>query len=135
MSYSIQKIEGIGPAYGNKLRKAGIRTTRDFLKHCCDAKGRKQAAKDTGLSTRQLLEWANLADLMRVTGIGPQYSELLEAAGVDTVKELCKRNAENVAIKMKQVNLRKRVARTVPSAPMVQQWISKAKKMKPLITH
>ncbi|MDH3670144.1 MAG: DUF4332 domain-containing protein [Gammaproteobacteria bacterium] len=135
MSYSIQKIEGIGPAYGSKLRKAGIRTTRDFLKHCCDAKGRKQAAKGTGFSTKQLLEWANLADLMRITGIGPQYSELLEAAGVDTVKELCKRNAENVAAKMKQVNARKRVTRTVPSASMVQQWIVKAKRMKPLITH
>lgn len=135
MSYSIQEIEGIGPAYGNKLRKAGIRTTREFLKYCCDAKGRKQAAKDTGLGTKLLLEWANLADLMRITGIGPQYSELLEAAGVDTVKELCKRNAENVAEKMKQANARKRIARTVPSASMVQQWIGKAKKIKPLITH
>ena len=128
MSYSIQEIEGIGPAYGSKLRKAGIRTTRDFLKHCCDAKGRKQAAKGTGFSPKQLLEWANLADLMRITGIGPQYSELLEAAGVDTVKELCKRNADNVAAKMKQVNARKRLIRTVPSASMVSIGLARPKR-------
>ncbi len=135
MSYSIQQIEGIGSAYASKLARARIRTTRDFLKLCCNAKGRKQASLDTGVNEKLLLEWANLADLMRIKGIGPQYSELLEAAGVDTVKELSKRSAENLASKLKQVNAAKRLARITPAASMVANWIKTAKRLKPLITH
>ncbi len=135
MSYSIQQIEGIGPAYARKLARANIKTTKDFLKLCCDARGRKQASVDTGVNEKLLLEWANLADLMRIKGIGPQYSELLEAAGVDTVKELSNRNAENLASKLKQVNTAKRLARITPAESMVAEWIKAAKKLKPLITH
>lgn len=135
MAYKIEEIEGIGPAYCEKLSVAGISTTDDLLKHCCDAKGRKQAAEKCGLSTAQLLKWANLADLMRISGVGGEYSELLEAAGVDTVKELRNRNAANLATSMKEVNDSKKLTRTVPSETTVAKWIDQAKEMEPLITH
>ena len=97
MGYKIEEIEGIGPAYAEKLAAASISTTDDLLKLCCDARGRKATAEKTGVSESQLLKWANMADLMRVSGVGRQYAELLEASGVDTIKELRNRNAENLA--------------------------------------
>ena len=100
MSYEIQEIEGIGSAYGQRLQDAGLTTTDALLKACADPKGRKETAAKTGFSESQLLKWANMSDLMRVSGIGQEFSELLEAAGVDTVKELRNRNADNLAAKM-----------------------------------
>jgi predicted flap endonuclease-1-like 5' DNA nuclease len=135
MGYKIEEIEGIGPAYAEKLAAANIKTTGDLLKLCCDAKGRKTTAETTGVSEGQLLKWANMADLMRVSGVGSEYSELLEAAGVDTVKELRNRNAENLAAKMAEVNASKKLTRTVPSEKVVSGWIDQAKSLDPLITH
>lgn len=135
MAYKIDEIEGIGPAYAAKLDEAGIKTTDDFLKLCCDAKGREAAATKTGISEKLLLSWANMADLMRVNGVGRQYAEVLHAAGVDTIKELRTRNAENLAAKMKEVNDEKNLANACPSESVVQGWIDKAKDMDPLITH
>jgi predicted flap endonuclease-1-like 5' DNA nuclease len=135
MSYKIQEIEGIGPAYAEKLAAADIDTTEELLKLCCDAKGRKTTAEKTGVSESQLLKWANMADLMRISGIGSEFSELLEAAGVDTVKELRNRNAGNLAAKMAEVNEQKKLTRTVPSEKAVSGWINQAKSMDPLITH
>jgi len=135
MSYKIVEIEGIGPAYADKLSAAAIKTTNDLLKLCCDAKGRKITSEKTGVSEHQLLKWANMADLMRIKGIGSEFSELLEAAGVDTVKELRNRNAENLAAKMKEVNAVKKLTRTVPSEKTVTTWVSQAKSLDPLITH
>ncbi len=135
MSYKIEEIEGIGPAFANKLSAAAIKTTNDLLKLCCDAKGRKSTSEKTGVSEHQLLKWANMADLMRIKGIGSEFSELLEAAGVDTVKELRNRNAENLAAKMKEVNDVKKLTRTVPSEKTVTTWVSQAKSLDPLITH
>jgi predicted flap endonuclease-1-like 5' DNA nuclease len=135
MSYKIQEIEGIGPAYAEKLAAADIDTTEELLKLCCDAKGRKTTAEKTGVSESQLLKWANMADLMRISGIGSEFSELLEAAGVDTVKELRNRNAGNLAAKMAEVNEQKKLTRTVPSEKTVIDWIDQAKSMDPLITH
>ena len=120
---------------GEKLGLVGIKTTEDFLKLCCDPKGRDKAAEGTGLSKKLILKWANLADLMRINGVGPQYSELLEAAGVDTVKELRHRNAENLATKMAEVNEEKKLTREVPSAKVVINWIEAAKSMDPGITY
>lgn len=85
MSYNIEEIEGIGPAFAEKLKAASIATTEDLLKLCCDPKGRKDTATKSGVSESSLLKWANMADLMRISGIGGEYSELLEAAGVDPV--------------------------------------------------
>ena len=135
MSYKIQEIEGIGPAYADKLAVADIDTTDELLKLCCDAKGRKATAEKTGVSESQLLKWANMADLMRISGIGSEFSELLEAAGVDTVKELRNRNAGNLAVKMAEVNEQKKLTRTVPSEKTVAGWVDQAKSMDPLITH
>lgn len=135
MNYKIQEIEGIGPAYAQKLSEAGIDTTRALLKLCCHKPGRKETAEKTGLSEAQLLKWANLADLMRVPGVGAEYSELLEAAGVDTIKELRTRNAENLASKMAELNSRKKLTRTVPSAKMVAKWVSQASNLDPVISH
>ena len=135
MGYKIEEIEGIGPTYGEKLAAANINTTEDLLKLCCDAKGRKATAGSTGLSEGQLLKWANMADLMRISGVGSEYSELLEAAGVDTVKELRNRNAENLAAKMAEVNATKKLTRTVPSEKVVSGWVDQAKSLDPLITH
>ena len=135
MAYKIEEIEGIGPAFAAKLASAEISTTEHLLKLCCDAKGRKSTAEKCGLTTSQLLKWANMADLMRISGIGSEYSELLEAAGVDTVKELRNRNAANLAAKMAEVNAEKKLTRTVPSEKVVTGWVDQAKGMEPLITH
>ncbi|MGQ5701812.1 DUF4332 domain-containing protein [Sandaracinobacteroides sp. A072] len=135
MAYKVSEIEGIGPKYSEKLDAAGIRTTDDLLKACGSRKGREDTAEKTGFSTAQLLKWANMADLMRVSGIGEEYSELLEAAGVDTVRELATRNAENLAAKMKEVNEEKKLTRALPAASQVQKWIDQAKTMEPAITH
>lgn len=135
MSYRIQDIEGIGPSYAQKLAVAKIKTTNDLLRYCCDAKGRVSVSTRTGVSEQQLLKWANMADLMRISGIGSEFSELLEAAGVDTVKELRNRNAENLAVTMKEVNRARRLTRTTPSAKSVQKWISQAGRLAPVITH
>lgn len=135
MSYRIEEIEGIGPSYAKKLAVAGVKTTRDLLKLCCTRRGRKGVAESTGVPEKLLLKWANLADLMRISGIGCQYSELLEAAGVDTVKELRNRNAANTAAKMAEVNEKKKLTRRTPPASQVATWIDHAKKLDPVITH
>ncbi len=135
MSYKIDEIEGIGPSYAEKLAAADIRTTDDLLKICREAKGRAAVASKTGISEKLVLSWTNMADLMRIKGIGGQYAELLHAAGVDTIKELRTRNAENLASKMDEVNQAKNLANACPSAAVVQSWIDSAKETDPLITH
>ena len=135
MAYKINEIEGIGPSYAQKLDAAKITTTNDLLKHCKDAKGRASVSTASGLSETQLLKWTNLADLMRVSGIGSEYSELLEAAGVDTVKELRNRNPENLAVKMKEVNSVKHLSRVTPGAKTIGKWVSSAAKLPPVITY
>ncbi len=135
MGYSIDTIEGIGPANRDKLRAAGIKTTDALLKLCCDKKGRKAAAEKSGCSEGQLLKWVNMADLMRIKGVGEEYSELLEAAGVDTVKELRNRNAENLTQAMADTNAKKKLVRSVPSLKQVTNWVAQAKTLPPTITH
>ncbi|MCA9754900.1 MAG: DUF4332 domain-containing protein [Candidatus Eisenbacteria bacterium] len=135
MSYKIEEIEGIGPAYGEKLTAAGIKTTDDLLTNCGSESGRKKTATSTGLSEGQLLKWANMADMMRIKGIGPQFAELLEASGVDTVKELRTRNAENLATKMAEVNEVKNLTNAVPAMATITGWIDQAKTMDPKISH
>jgi predicted flap endonuclease-1-like 5' DNA nuclease len=135
MGYKIAEIEGIGPAYAEKLAAANIATTDDLLKLCCTGDGRRAVAMKTGLSESQLLEWANRADLMRVKGIGSEFADLLEAAGVDTVKELAVRNGANLVTKLKEVNAQKKLTRATPSEKVVHKWISQAKQMPPMITH
>ncbi len=135
MAYKIQQIEGIGPASAEKLAAAKITTTDHLLELCCSGKGRQQIAGVTGVPESNLLTWANMADLMRISGVGGEYAELLQASGVDTVKELRTRNAENLAEKAKQVNEVKKLTRTVPSSSVIAGWIEKAKALEPKITH
>ena len=135
MGYRIEDIEGIGPAFGEKLAGAGITNTDHFLTRCADRKGRRSTSAEVEISEKHLLKWANLADLMRISGIGPQFSELLEAAGVDTVKELRNRNAENLAAKMKEVQQEKRLTRAAPGVSTVSRWVAQAKQMDPTISH
>ena len=135
MSYTIEEIEGIGPTYGDKLREADIQTTDDLLRRCGDKKGRQGVSKESSLSEKHLLEWVNLADLMRIKGVGEEYADLLEEAGVDTVKELATRNAENLAEKMEEVNNKKNLVNRVPSASVVEGWVKEAGKLKPMVSH
>lgn len=135
MSYPIEEIEGIGPSFGEKLQGAGIKNTDNLLDKCATPAGRKDVATATGLSEKQILGWTNMADLMRVSGVGKQYAELLEASGVDTIKELRTRNAENLTAKMKEVNDDKNLANATPSQSMVEDWISQAKTTEPKISY
>jgi len=135
MAYKITEIEGIGPAYGAKLGEAGISTTDHLLAKCGSRKGRQETAAATGLTEAQLLKWANMADLMRISGVGEEYSELLEAAGVDTVKELKMRRADNLAAKMEEVNGTKKLVRQAPSESQVAKWVEQAKTLEPMISH
>lgn len=135
MAYKIIEIEGIGEAYGEKLAAAGVKTTDAMLAKGATAKGRKELAAATGISGKLILKWANQADLMRISGVGSEYGELLEAAGVDTVKELRTRNAENLAAKMSEVQKEKKLTRTSPAVSVVAKWIEQAKGMEPKISH
>lgn len=135
MGYKISEIEGIGPVNSEKLGTAGITNTDHMLAKCGSAKGRKTVAEQTGLSAKVLLKWADMADMMRVSGVGRQYGELLKASGVDTVKELRTRKAENLAKKMAEVNAEKKLCKNVPNANVIQKWIDAAKVTEPTITH
>ena len=135
MSYKITEIEGIGEVRANTLATAGITTTDHLLDHCADAKGRSAIAEKTGVNASVLLKWANMADLMRISGVGKEYSELLELSGVDTVKELATRRADNLTAKMAEVNAAKNAVRSVPTEAVVTKWIEQAKSMEPRITH
>lgn len=131
----IAAIEGIGEAYASKLAAAGITTTDGLLNACATSAGRKELAAKTGLDVSRLLGWANRADLFRIKGIGTQYSDLLEAAGVDTVPELAQRNAANLHAKMSEVNSEKKLVRQLPTARLVEDWVAQAKSMPRMIQY
>lgn len=137
MAYGIEEIEGIGPAYGEKLKKAGITTTEKLLERCASKKGRKEVAEETGISESLILTWTNHADLFRIKGVAGQFAELLEAAGVDTVKEFKMRNAENLHAKMTEVNEAggKRITGRVPSVAELQKMIDQAKELPAMMTY
>lgn len=132
---NISKIEGIGSAYADKLNQAGIKTTKGLLKVAASRKGRQELADQTGIPLKLILGWANRADLMRIKGVGEEYSDLLEVAGVDTVKELSNRNPVNLYKAMTELNESKRLVRRVPSLSEVQRWIEFAASLAPVITH
>ncbi len=135
MSHPIDEIEGIGDVFAEKLRGVGIATTDALLGACADAKGRKGMADRTGISEALILRWTNHADLMRIKGVGKQFAELLEAAGVDTVKELKHRNAANLAAKLSEVNAAKKLTGAVPGEAAVSEWIEQAKGLPATISH
>jgi predicted flap endonuclease-1-like 5' DNA nuclease len=131
MSYKIDQIEGIGAAYAAKLAAAGIKTTDDLLAKCAAKKGRVQIAEATGISPKLILKWTNHADLSRVNGIAGQFAELLEAAGVDTIKEFRHRVPANLQPKLVAVNNEKNLCNRVPSVAEIEKMIAQAKQMEP----
>jgi predicted flap endonuclease-1-like 5' DNA nuclease len=131
---TIADVEGIGPAYAKKLQKAGIRSTASLLKKGATPGGRKAIAEKTGLSPALILEWVNHVDLYRIKGVGSEYSDLLEEAGVDTVPELAQRNAANLTKEMVAANKKKKLVRKLPSERQIAGWIKQAKKL-PRIVH
>lgn len=134
-SYSIAELDSLQPGIAIKLRSFGIRTTSKLLEAAKDPKGRKSLAERTGLSPQCLLRVANFADKMRIKGIGEEYAELLEAAGVDTVRELKYRNPANLAKRMADVNKRIKLVRALPSEKVVLRWIEAAKKLSTMISY
>lgn len=129
MTYKIIDVEGIGNVNAKKLVEAGINTVDDLLQKAKTPAGRKALEEATGISVQKILTWANHADLMRINGVGPQFSELLEAAGVDTVKELKHRVAENLQQKLEEINNKKNLVNRVPSVSEVQKMIDQAKEL------
>jgi len=131
----ITEIEGIGPAIAKKLSAVGITKLDDLLEKCGSANGREEIAAKTGLSKNDLLEWANHADLFRISGVGSEYLDLLEAAGVDSCPELARRNAANLVKAMEKVNEEKKIVRRIPTESMVESWIAQAKKLPKVVSH
>ena len=131
----IVDIEGIGPVYAAKLNELGIRTTDALLDKGCGPEERKQLAASAGISESLILEWVNLSDLYRIKGVGSEYSDLLEEAGVDTVVELATRVPENLLDKMAVVNKEKNLVNKMPGLNQVKKWIAQAKKMPRVVTY
>jgi predicted flap endonuclease-1-like 5' DNA nuclease len=131
----IEDIEGIGPQYAEKLKAAGVNTVEKLLESGATAKGRDELATQTSISSKLILTWVNHADLFRIKGVAGQYSELLEAAGVDTVPELAQRNAENLQKALTQTNDEKHLAKTTPSLSQVTAWIDEAKTLPKVVQH
>ncbi|MGE3181788.1 MAG: DUF4332 domain-containing protein [Phycisphaerae bacterium] len=128
-NYKIEELEGIGPVIGEKLRGAGVTDTDGLLSAGKTKKGRRDLASNSGIGEAQILKFVNMADLFRITGVGSEYAELLEAAGVDTVPELAQRNGTNLAAKLSEVNETKKLVRTLPSEKSVNGWIAEAQRL------
>ena len=131
MAYKIEEIEGIGSVYAEKLETVGIKTTEELLDRAETKKGREKLAEETGISEKLILKWANHADLFRIKGIAGQFAELLEAAGVDTVKELRHRVPANLYAKLVEVNDARNLCNRVPAESEIARMVDQAKEMEP----
>jgi Domain of unknown function (DUF4332) len=135
MSYPIADLENIAPGVAATLKSVGIRTTGKLLAAAKDPKGRRLLACKTGIDEKRILRWANMADRMRIKGVGEDYAELLEAAGVDTVRELKYRNPANLAKAMATANIKRKLVILLPSEKAVVRWIEHAKKLPLMIKY
>jgi predicted flap endonuclease-1-like 5' DNA nuclease len=124
---NLAAVEGIGEVYREKLADVGVTTTDDLLEHGKTPEGRQELAQVTGISAKLILEWVNHVDLFRIRGIGSEYADLLEEAGVDTVPELAQRNPENLHTKLVLTNQLKHVVRHMPGISSVSDWVAQAK--------
>jgi predicted flap endonuclease-1-like 5' DNA nuclease len=131
----LETIEGIGPVYAQKLRAAGVGSVETLLKAGNTPQGRRELAKKTGIGDEYIMDWVNRADLMRVRGIGEEYGDLLEWAGVDTVVELAQRNPDNLYQKIVEVNEQKQLVRRPPTRDMVAGWIKQAKALPRVVSY
>lgn len=132
---TLVEIEGISPANAAKLNKAGVRGTNGLLEMAGSKKGRQELAKATGFAPKTILEWVNRADLFRVKGIGTQYSDLLEAAGVDSVPELAKRKPEALLEALTKANAKKSLVHQLPALSLVKDWVKNAKSLKRVVEY
>jgi predicted RecB family nuclease len=135
MTYSISELEGMSAFSASKLKTLGIRTTDALLEAARTVKGRKALSGKTGISEQQLLEWANVADYMRIPGMGKAKVGLVRAAGVTTVRELAHRNPARLAQNLKEVNTKRKLVRVLPSEKSVEQLIAQARKLQPKISY
>jgi len=126
---SLENVEGIGKISAQKLSWAGIESTDSLLERGATRRGRQIIAGETGLSSKRILEWVNRVDLFRIKGVGEEYADLLEAAGVDSVMELALRNPENLTEKIAEINQQKDLVRRQPSLKVVKRWITEAQKL------
>jgi predicted flap endonuclease-1-like 5' DNA nuclease len=133
LDQKIVVIEGIGPIYGKRLRRSGIRTVDDLLREGYNRSGRKYLAREVGVSTSTVLRWVYRADFFRIAGIGKQYSSLLESTGVDSVSDLSRRNPRKLYERLKKTNWRKNLVRRIPPYCMVDNWIESAKSLESLV--
>jgi predicted flap endonuclease-1-like 5' DNA nuclease len=131
----IEDIEGIGPAYAAKLKEMGISTVEKLLERGANRAGRQEIASTTGIRDDQVLRWVNHADLYRIKGVGAEFAELLEAAGVDSVPELAQRNPANLQKAMAEKNEEKKLTRRVPSEAQLTAWVAEAKALGRTVTH
>ena len=131
----LEDVEGIGKRYASKLRKGGIGSQKKLLDSGSTKKGRKEIAKNCGISEKLVLAWVNRADLCRIKGVGEEYSDLLECSGVDTVPELAQRNAKNLFAKMVEVNKKKKLERQLPAESNVSKWIKQAKRLRRVVKY
>ena len=131
----IQEIEGIGPVYAGKLAELGVEMVEALLDRGASPQGRKALVQGTGISSKRILKWVNRADLARVKGVGEEYADLLELAGVDTVPELAQRNPQNLHQKMIEINDERQLVRRSPSLSAVQGWVAFAKELGRVITY
>ncbi|MEO5814281.1 MAG: DUF4332 domain-containing protein [Gemmatimonadaceae bacterium] len=129
MTYKIEQIEGIGANFAERLEAAGVHTSEELLAHCETMDGRMRLASLTGVSVPMLMTWANQADLMRVSGIGSEFGQLLESSGIQSVKELSVRTPENVVQLLDLVNEEKQLTRVVPPLKTVERWVERAREM------
>jgi predicted flap endonuclease-1-like 5' DNA nuclease len=132
---TITDIEGIGPVFQEKLAAADIKTVESLLEKGASKAGRKAIADESGIDEGKILDWVNMADLFRIKGVAGEFAELLKAAGVDTVKELRTRNAENLHAALTETNEEKSLTRVVPSLSKVEDFIEQAKALAPVVTH
>jgi len=135
MRAKLEAIEGIGSVYAEKLRAAGIRSVRALLHAGATPEGRKELEEGTGIGHEYIMDWVNRADLMRIPGIGEEYSDLLEKAGVDTVPELAQRNPDNLHAKLLEINAEKRLVRRPPSRSLVVRWVEHAKRLPRVVSY
>ncbi len=132
---NISDVEGIGPKFGAKLEEAGVKSVESLLEAGATPKGRKDLAAKTGIDDAKILEWVNRADLARLKGVGSEYADLLEMAGVDTVPEIANRKPENLLEKMTEINSSKKLVRKLPTLTQVEDWVKQAKALPRIITY
>ncbi len=132
---SLLKIEGIGEKYAQTLQNAGVRSVEKLLEAGSTPRGRQELAEKTGISDKLLLEWVNHADLFRIKGVGEEYADLLEEAGVDTVPELAQRNPANLYEALEKANAAKKLVRQLPTRAQVESWVEQAKALPRVVTY